>query len=87
MQFGLVRSVRKVFLAKERGGGAQEDLVALDDASFDFEAESSYLLDALTTGRWSTASSAEDAARKERIRAQRKARAVAKKQARAAWGK
>ena len=38
MQFGSVRSVRKVFLAKERGGGAQEDLVALDDASFDFEA-------------------------------------------------
>ena len=38
MQFGSVRGARKVFLAKERGGGATEDLVALDDASFDFEA-------------------------------------------------
>ena len=35
MQFGSVRGARKVFLAKERGGGATEDLVALDDASFD----------------------------------------------------
>jgi len=45
-----------------------------------FEAESGYLLNALTTGRWSTASSAEAVARKEHIRAQRKARAVARKQ-------
>ena len=38
MSFGSVRTARKVFLAKELKGGAKEDLVALDDASFDFEA-------------------------------------------------
>ena len=38
MPFGSVRSARKVFLAKDLGRGVQEDLVALDDASFDFEA-------------------------------------------------
>ncbi len=38
MPFGSVQGARKIFLAKERGGGAHEDLVALDDASFDFEA-------------------------------------------------
>jgi NitT/TauT family transport system ATP-binding protein len=37
MPFGSVRSARKVFLAKDLGKGVQEDLVALDDASFDFE--------------------------------------------------
>jgi NitT/TauT family transport system ATP-binding protein len=38
MPFGSVRNARKVFLAKELEGGAKEDLIALDDASFDFEA-------------------------------------------------
>jgi NitT/TauT family transport system ATP-binding protein len=38
MSFGSVRNARKVFLAKELGGGAREDLIALEDASFDFEA-------------------------------------------------
>ena len=38
MPFGIVRSVRKVFPRRTLSKGATEDLVALDDASFEFEA-------------------------------------------------
>jgi len=57
----------------------------LADSLTKFETESGYLdlVDALTTGRWSTASSAEAVALKEHIRTQPKARAVVKKQTKA----
>ena len=37
MTFGTIRNVRKVFAASELAGRANEPVVALDDASFDFD--------------------------------------------------
>ena len=38
MTFGVVQGARKIFARDQLGKGATEDLVALDDASFEFEA-------------------------------------------------
>ena len=54
-------------------------VVMLADSLTKLEAETGYLLDAITQGIWSGVSTPESLERKAIIRAQRKARAVAKR--------
>ena len=56
-----------------------DTLVMLADSLAKLEAETGYLLDAITQGIWSGVSTPESLERKAIIRARRKARAVAKR--------
>ena len=75
----IIAQIRELTMADDVFVHWIDTLVMLADSLTKLEAETGYLLDAITQGIWSGVSTPESLERKAIIRAQRKARAVAKR--------